>query len=219
MVFNGISMKKVNNKFRGNGSSSSAIYSLNYKFDSNSIAGKISGTALELIKKYNDFAKDAQGNGDYVNAEIFRQYAEHYRKIVTEINERKNQQRQSSSENAETQNENDNAASVAENENQPQEENKPVTEENSVNPKVENTQSEPNNAAEISEVKSEAEEPAKISKKVGRKSFKIIEISHAKADEALVESASTKAEEATAETANENAPKRVYRRRKVAASS
>ena len=30
-------------------------------------------------------------NNDHVGAEVFRQYAEHYRKIVTEINERKNQ--------------------------------------------------------------------------------------------------------------------------------
>ena len=221
MVFNGISMKKVNNKFRGNGSSSSTIYSLNYKFDSNSIAGKISGTALELIKKYNDFAKDAQGNGDYVNAEIFRQYAEHYRKIVTEINERKNQQRQSSSENMENQNENDSEASVSvsENENQSQEENKSVAEENSAPQKIENIQSEQSSEAEVSEVKSEEDESAKASKKVGRKSFKIIEISHAKADEAIAESASAKTEEVVAETANENTPKRVYRRRKVAASS
>lgn len=84
-------MKKINNnnnKFRNN-----AIYSLNYKFDSVSVAGKFSGTALELIKKYNELAKEAQGNGNYVEMEVFRQYAEHYRKIVTEINERKNQVR------------------------------------------------------------------------------------------------------------------------------
>lgn len=80
-------MKKIS-KFRPN-NNNNFIYSLNYKFDSCSIAGKINGTALELIKRYNDFAKEAQSNGDYVNAEIFRQYAEHYRKIVTEINERK----------------------------------------------------------------------------------------------------------------------------------
>ena len=44
-------MKKINNnnKFRGN-----TIYSLNYKFDSVSSAGKLSGTALDLIKKYNE---------------------------------------------------------------------------------------------------------------------------------------------------------------------
>ena len=82
-------MKKTNNRYRNN-NSFNTIYSLNYKFDSNSIAGKISGTALDLIKRYNDLAKDAHSNNDYVTAEIFRQYAEHYRKIVTEINERKN---------------------------------------------------------------------------------------------------------------------------------
>ena len=62
---------------------------MNFKFDSVSPAGKCSGTALDLIRRYNDLAKEAHGNGDYVEAEVFRQYAEHYRKIVTEINERK----------------------------------------------------------------------------------------------------------------------------------
>ena len=86
-------MKKNNNKHRNNNNYNNQIYSLNYRFDSISCAGKISGTALDLIKKYNELAKEAQGNADYVEAENFRQYAEHYRKIVTEINERKNQQR------------------------------------------------------------------------------------------------------------------------------
>ena len=88
-------MKRINNKFRNNNNHNNnynPAYSLNYKFDSTSIAGKISGTALDLIKRYNDLARDAQSNGDYVNAEIFRQYAEHYRKIVTDINERRNYQ-------------------------------------------------------------------------------------------------------------------------------
>ena len=117
LMFYGINMKKTNNKYRsgGNNSSNSTIYSLNYKFDSNSIAGKISGTALDLIKRYNDFAKDAQSNNDYVNAEIFRQYAEHYRKIVTEINERKNQQRQAfAAENGELRNEAENRPAAEE---------------------------------------------------------------------------------------------------------
>lgn len=85
-------MKKTNNKYRNN--NSGQIYSLNYKFDSNSIAGKFSGTALDLIKKYNELAKEAHLNNDYVTAEVFRQYAEHYRKIVTEINEKKQVQNQ-----------------------------------------------------------------------------------------------------------------------------
>lgn len=84
-------MKRTNNKFRNNNNYNNQIYSLNYKFDSNSIAGKISGTALDLIKRYNELAKEAHSNNDYVSSEVFRQYAEHYRKIVTEINEKKNQ--------------------------------------------------------------------------------------------------------------------------------
>ena len=80
-------MKKV--KYRNN-NNYNQIYSINYKFDSISPAGKFCGTALDLIKRYNELAKEAQGNGNYVEAEVFRQYAEHYRKIVTEINERKN---------------------------------------------------------------------------------------------------------------------------------
>lgn len=99
-------MKKNNNKFRNNNNynnnsnnnynnnnsssnNNTNKYSLTYKFDSSSIAGKFSGTALDLIKKYNELAKEAQSNHDYVSAEIFKQYAEHYRKIVTDINERK----------------------------------------------------------------------------------------------------------------------------------
>lgn len=82
-------MKKV--KYRNNSNNyNNQIYSINYKFDSISPAGKCSGTALDLIKRYNELAKESHGNGNYVEAEVFRQYAEHYRKIVTEINERKN---------------------------------------------------------------------------------------------------------------------------------
>lgn len=80
-------MKKNNNKYRNNNNN---MYNLNYRFDSLSPAGKCSGTALDLIKRYNDLAKEAHSGGNYVEMEVFRQYAEHYRKIVTEINERKN---------------------------------------------------------------------------------------------------------------------------------
>lgn len=88
-------MRKINNgqKFHNNSNNNNTIYSLNYKFDSVCSAGKFSGTALDLIKKYNELAKEAHSNGNYVEMEVFRQYAEHYRKIVTEINERKNQNR------------------------------------------------------------------------------------------------------------------------------
>ena len=98
-------MKKTNNKFRSNNNNTS-IYSLNYKFDSVCFAGKYSGTALDLIKKYNELAKEAHSRGDYVDMEIFRQYAEHYRKIVTEINARKNQNRENMQQNQDAQTEN-----------------------------------------------------------------------------------------------------------------
>ena len=103
-------MKKQNNRFR-NGNNNSC-YTLSYKFDSVSIAGKISGTALDLIRRYNDLAKEAQSSGDYVDMEIYRQYAEHYRKIVTEINERR-QSRYENRDNREQEN--------TENENSPEE--------------------------------------------------------------------------------------------------
>jgi len=152
-------MKKINNnnnKFRGN-----AIYSLNYKFDSVSAAGKFSGTALELIKKYNELAKEAQSNGNYVEMEVFRQYAEHYRKIVTEINERKNQHR-------EYQNENQQNA----------EENK----EDAGNNLVETQAAE--NTTEVSEAPAE-DTPVATSEKPrrGRRSLKVVEVS----EEATVE--------------------------------
>lgn len=81
-------MKKI--KYRNSNNYNNQVYSINYKFDSISPAGKCCGTALDLIKRYNELAKEAQGNGNYVEAEVFRQYAEHYRKIITDINERKN---------------------------------------------------------------------------------------------------------------------------------
>lgn len=211
----GIYMKKMNNKYRSccstnssnnnnNNSSNNTIYSLNYKFDSNSIAGKVNGTALDLIKRYNDYAKDAQSNNDYVNAEIFRQYAEHYRKIVTEINERKNQRINENGDNREerfsgNRNDTNNTESVVR-ENQTETANAPrVNNENT--PVVERKQQPVENVT-----------PAP--KPEFKKSFKIIEISHAKADEAVAETVAAVA----ADEATPAAPKRVYRRR-VAASS
>lgn len=93
-------MRKINNGQKFHNNNNNTIYSLNYKFDSVCSAGKFSGTALDLIKKYNELAKEAHSNGDYVEMEVFRQYAEHYRKIVTEINERKNQNRENHQTNA-----------------------------------------------------------------------------------------------------------------------
>ncbi len=205
LVFYGINMKKINNKYRSNNSNTntSTIYSLNYKFDSNSIAGKVNGTALELIKRYNDFAKDAQSNNDYVSAEIFRQYAEHYRKIVTEINERKNQLRQTVVET------NDNR-SISENEISAQKkaENGSATVCENTTGSVAEVQVAETTALPAEEKQKSVEMPVV---KRTRKSFKIIEISPAKADEVVTD--------IPAQAPEETAPKRVCRRRRAAALS
>ncbi len=144
---------KKNNKFRSGGNSNA--YSLNYKFDSISPAGKINGTALDLIKRYNELAKEAHGSGDFVEMEIYRQYAEHYRKIVTEINERKALK-------AETPNIAENTAEATDNnENKSESENNADATETSVAAKDENV-STGGNTNEL-----------KVTQK---KSFKIIEI-------------------------------------------
>ena len=148
-----VNFMKKNNKYRSSNNYNSQIYSLNYKFDSISPAGKISGTALDLIKRYNELAKEAQGNADYVEAENFRQYAEHYRKIVTEINERKNQR-------INFQNKEDTTSTPA-----PQETEATNSESEIVTPAI----------AEVETVEAQVSEE-KISK-VTKRQFKIIEVS------------------------------------------
>lgn len=113
-------MKKQNNRFR-NGNNNNNGYTLNYKFDSVSIAGKISGTALDLIRRYNDLAKEAQGCGNYVEMEVYRQYAEHYRKIVTDINERRQNRQDNQPQNKPEENEAENTQSAAEEKAEPAE--------------------------------------------------------------------------------------------------
>lgn len=165
-------MKKTNNKYRNNNNNNNnQIYSLNYKFDSNSIAGKVSGTALDLIKKYNELAKEAHGSNNYVEMEVFRQYAEHYRKIVTDINEKKSQNqsqnqrpqnfKKESSENAEN-------APAAENENAVSNDNGAVS--------VEKAPEAVNEAALVAENNNEEKAVS------AKRAFKVIEISAADAD-------------------------------------
>lgn len=94
------------------------MFNINYRFDSISPAGKYSGTALDLIKRYNELSKEAHSAGDYVEMEVFRQYAEHYRKILTEMNERKNAfqaQRQAQVEQAENEANSENSQKTDEN--------------------------------------------------------------------------------------------------------
>lgn len=172
-------MKKVNNKYRNN---NNQIYSLNYKFDSISIAGKFSGTALDLIKKYNELAKEAHSNNDYVNAEVFRQYAEHYRKIVTEINEKKNQNQNNSPRNTYNKPEADNVDSQSSEKSEADAaSNLDAYADSSANDDADNPLAEIKNssAADCNVIDLFAERPADkpAEKAAEKKSFTIIEIS------------------------------------------
>ena len=150
-------MKKV--KYRNNNNYNSQIYSINYKFDSVSPAGKVCGTALDLIKKYNELAKEAHANGNYVEAEVFRQYAEHYRKIVTEINERKNIRFNPKDSNQQ-----------AENNSEP-------AEETSASESVEEKSAENTNSENSGDTVAKENTLVETKVKSAKKSFKVIEVS------------------------------------------
>lgn len=53
-------------------------------YDSNGPDVRIRGTAHQIFDKYVALAKDASGAGDYVLAESYLQYAEHYQRIITD---------------------------------------------------------------------------------------------------------------------------------------
>lgn len=201
IIFEWFYMKKLNNnKFRGN-----TIYSLNYKFDSVSSAGKLSGTALDLIKKYNELAKEAHNNGDYVQMEVFRQYAEHYRKIVTEINERKNQNKDNVLEqnNASMSAENTEPDKVEEVSSQAEENENAVANNNLV-------ETEANVSNFSSEVKKDDEETKTVAKPRKKRSFTVVEV----ADDAKQTNENDNPEKNLEETANSR--RRIVSRRRVA---
>lgn len=51
-------------------------------FDSNGPGVRIRGNASQILDKYTQLARDAQGNGDHVLAESMLQHAEHYYRIL-----------------------------------------------------------------------------------------------------------------------------------------
>jgi hypothetical protein len=46
------------------------------------------GNAHQLLEKYNNLARDAQQQGDRVQAEYYMQYADHYHRVVAEMRAR-----------------------------------------------------------------------------------------------------------------------------------
>lgn len=165
-------MKKV--KYRNN-NYNNQVYSINYKFDSVSPAGKFCGTALDLIKKYNELAKEAHANGNYIEAEVFRQYAEHYRKIITEINEKKNirfnnkENNQTSDEPENNQEQTSNTSENTVNNDAPSVENNDTSTENKENVLIETKVKTTKRAFKVVEVSENTIKPKKIVKPRSKK--------------------------------------------------
>ena len=73
------SRSRNNNRSKG-GNSRGKVY------DSNGPEVRIRGTAHQIAEKYEALAKDANAVGDVVLAESYLQYAEHYHRIIGELN-------------------------------------------------------------------------------------------------------------------------------------
>ena len=66
----------------------------NHVFDSNGPDLRLRGTAQQLSEKYLQLGRDATSGGDRVMAEGYFQHAEHYFRIINQINEQEGRQRQ-----------------------------------------------------------------------------------------------------------------------------
>ncbi len=62
-------------------------------FDSNGPDVRIRGNAWQVHEKYQALARDAMSAGDRVQAENYLQHAEHYLRIINQIQESENRQR------------------------------------------------------------------------------------------------------------------------------
>lgn len=59
----------------------------NHVFDSNGPEQRVRGTAQQLFDKYQQLGRDASSAGDRVLAESYFQYAEHYFRIISAMNQ------------------------------------------------------------------------------------------------------------------------------------
>lgn len=62
-------------------------------FDSNGPDVRIRGNAWQVHEKYQALARDAASSGDRIQAENYLQHAEHYFRIINQIQESENRQR------------------------------------------------------------------------------------------------------------------------------
>ncbi|HQT61367.1 MAG TPA: DUF4167 domain-containing protein [Acidiphilium sp.] len=84
-------MRGRNNRGGGGGSFRSyqggTPLNRNHVFDSNGPEQRVRGTAQQLYDKYQQLGRDASSAGDRVLAESYFQYAEHYFRIISAMNQ------------------------------------------------------------------------------------------------------------------------------------
>lgn len=78
---------------RGNGRRQNNVPLRHQTFDSNGPDVRIRGNAWQVHEKYLALARDASSSGDRVTAESYLQHAEHYFRIISQIQEAENRQR------------------------------------------------------------------------------------------------------------------------------
>ncbi len=71
----------------------SNFHPLRSQLDSNGPAGRIRGNAQQICDKYQNLAREAQGDVDRILQESFWQYAEHYQRMLNEFSDRDNRER------------------------------------------------------------------------------------------------------------------------------
>ena len=59
----------------------------NQTFDSNGPDTRIRGNASQVLEKYQALARDAMSSGDPIMAENYLQHAEHYQRVINQMNE------------------------------------------------------------------------------------------------------------------------------------
>ena len=84
---------------RGGGNSGGGTQNANRAYDSNGPAGKLRGTAAQLVEKYTSLARDARVGRDRVLVENYFQHAEHYQRLINEIAAQQAQQQQEQAKN------------------------------------------------------------------------------------------------------------------------
>lgn len=91
---------------------------LNHVYDSNGPEGRVRGTAAQIVDKYTSLASDANASGNKVLQQSFLQHAEHYQRILSDVQkevaaaaerqaEQKAKNAQSNNRSENTQNKND----------------------------------------------------------------------------------------------------------------